>query len=583
MRYSQLLLPTLKETPAEAEVVSHRLLLRAGFIRKLTSGVYTYLPLGLAAIRKVEQIVRQEMNRAGAQEVLLPVVQPADLWIESGRWVKYGPELLRFKDRHERESCLGPTHEEVITDLVRKNVHSYKNLPLNLYQIQTKFRDEIRPRFGLMRGREFIMKDGYSFDGTEDAANATYNKMHEAYQRIFKRCGLSFRAVEADTGSIGGSFSHEFMVLAETGEDTLAICKSGNKAPSGEICNYAANMEKAAGQPPAPLVSEPQLLPLKKIETPGKRKVQAVTEFLGIAPQNLVKTMIYVADGKPVAVLVRGDHEVQPVKLKNMLGAVDVEMADDKQAFGFTGVPTGYLGPVGMKITVVADREVTVMRNFAIGASEKNYHYLNANLGRDFEVSAVGDLRMVTEDDCCPVCGGELEFTKGIEVGHIFKLGTSYSEALQATFLDGNGKEQFFIMGCYGIGVSRTVAASIEQNHDQDGIVFPLPIAPYQVVILNLSPKDEQITQAAEDIYQGLLAAGVEVLLDDRDERPGSKFKDADLIGIPFRVMVGKSFTQEGLIEIRRRDNGQSISVPLSEAVDNLVATIRAELNELSA
>jgi prolyl-tRNA synthetase len=461
MRYSELLLPTLKETPTEAEVVSHRLLLRAGFIRKLSSGVYTYLPLGLASIRKVEQIVREEMNRAGAQELLMPMVQPADLWKESGRWEKYGPELLRFTDRHDRESCLGPTHEEVITDLVRREIHSYRDLPINLYQIQTKFRDEIRPRFGLMRGREFIMKDGYSFDATEEGAEATYQKMYDAYQRIFKRCGLSFRAVEADTGTIGGSFSHEFMVLADTGEDTLAICKH---------CDYAANMEKATVKQPVSLDRE--LLPLQKVETPGKRKVGAVCEFLGISPEELVKTMVYLADGDPVAVLVRGDHEVQPVKLKNMLGAVEVELADDKQVFETTGVPSGYLGPINLNIKIVADLEVEGIKNFTIGANEKNYHVQNTNLGRDFKVSQVGDLRQITEDDPCPDCGGDLELTRGIEVGHIFKLGDSYSKALQATFQDSNSEEQNFIMGCYGIGVSRTVAAAIEQNHDENGIVF---------------------------------------------------------------------------------------------------------------
>ncbi len=577
MRYSQLLLPTLKENPAEAEVVSHRLLLRAGFIRKLASGIYSYLPLGLAAIRKVEQIVREEMNRAGAQEVLLPIVQPADLWVESGRWVKYGPELLRFKDRHNRDSCLGPTHEEVITDLVRMNVHSYRSLPLNLYQIQTKFRDEIRPRFGLMRGREFIMKDGYSFDVDDEGVNVTYQKMYDAYQRIFSRCGLGFRAVEADTGTIGGSFSHEFMVLADTGEDTIAVCKAGD-----DKCGYAANMEKAAGKAPVKPADEPELLPLEKIETPGKRKVAVVTEFLDISPQELVKTMVYLADGKPVAVLLRGDHEVQEVKLKNMLGAIDVELADDKQIFDATGVPSGYLGPVGLKIPVVADREIEVMSNFVIGGGEKNYHMLNANLGRDFEVEKIGDLREVTSEDSCPLCGGELEFTKGIEVGHIFKLGTSYSEALNATYLDRDGKEKNFVMGCYGIGVSRTVAAAIEQNHDKDGIIFPLPIAPYEVVVLNLSPDDEKISGAAEDIYHGLQALGVDVLMDDRDERPGVKFKDADLVGIPYRVTVGKGFSKDGTVEVRSRRDGQTDNLLLAEVVGDLAEKIRREMARLT-
>jgi prolyl-tRNA synthetase len=574
MRYSQMLLPTLKENPSEAEVVSHRLLLRGGFIRRLTAGVYAYLPLGLATIRKVEQIVREEMNRAGAQEVLLPIVQPADLWIESGRWTKYGPELLRFKDRHNRESCLGPTHEEVITDLVRMNVHSYRNLPLNLYQIQTKFRDEIRPRFGLMRGREFIMKDGYSFDLAEEGANLTYQKMYDAYHRIFARCGLAFRAVEADTGTIGGSFSHEFMVLAATGEDTIVICRAAG-------CGYAANLEKASGPVPEAPKEPAELLPLEKVETPGQRKVAAVTAFLGIAPAKLVKTMVYLADDKPVAVLVRGDHEVQEVKLKNLLGAVDVALADDQQIFEATGVPSGYLGPVGLTIPVVADREIAVMRNMVIGGGEKNYHFRNANLERDFRVEKFADLRQVTATDRCPSCGGELEFPKGIEVGHIFKLGTSYSQAMKATYLDKDGQEKFFVMGCYGIGVSRIVAAAIEQNHDQDGIIFPLPLAPFKVVVLNLSPNDEKISGAAEAIYQGLQAIGTEVLLDDRDERPGSKFKDADLVGIPYRVTVGKGFTADGTVEVRRR-GGTTVAVPLADTVALLRAEIDREMSALA-
>ena len=569
MRYSEVLLPTLKETPTEAEVISHRLLLRAGFIRKLTSGIYTYLPLGLASIRKAEQIVREEMNRAGAQELLMPMVQPADLWKESGRWEKYGLELLRFTDRHDRESCLGPTHEEVITDLVRREIHSYRDLPINLYQIQTKFRDEIRPRFGLMRGREFIMKDGYSFDASDKGAEATYQKMYDAYHRIFKRCGLSFRAVEADTGTIGGSFSHEFMVLAKTGEDTLVICKN---------CAYAANIEKAAVPPPENTGEGIELLTQQKVETPGKKKVEAVCDFLGIAPRELVKTMVYLADGDPVAVLVRGDHEVQPVKLKNMLGAVEVELADDKQVFEITGVPRGYIGPIGLEIPVAADLEVAAMVNFTVGANEKNYHVHNANLPRDFKVFQVGDLRQVTEKDRCPSCGGDLELTRGIEVGHIFKLGDSYSRALKATFQDSNSEEQNFIMGCYGIGVSRTIAAAIEQNHDEHGIIFPLPLAPFHAIILNLDPRNEEITAAAESFYHHLQQEGLEVLLDDRDERPGIKFKDADLIGIPYRITIGKHFVQEGEVEIRARADGKTQSLSLEKAMTEVVSSIHYKI-----
>jgi prolyl-tRNA synthetase len=566
MRYSQLLLPTLKENPAEAEVISHRLMLRAGCMRKLTSGVYTYLPYGLAAIRRVEAIVREEMNRAGAQELMMPMVQPADLWRETGRYEKYGPELLRFHDRHERESCLGPTHEEVITDIIRREVHSYRNLPINLYQIQTKFRDEVRPRFGLMRGREFLMKDAYSFDVDDAGASVAYGKMYEAYRRIFTRCGLRFRAVQADSGAIGGSFSHEFMVLAKTGEDTIVVCSS---------CEYAANMEKARVTLAATANDEPQA-ELEKVETPGKRKVEAVCEFMGITPARLVKTMVYLADGKPVAVLLRGDREVEEVKLKNLIGAADVELADDKAVFDATGVPTGYLGPVNIPIRVVADQEVAAMRNFVVGANEKNFHLKNVNLGRDFEVEAVADLRQITTEDPCPECGGRLELTEGIEVGHVFKLGTSYSESMQALFQDSEGQEKPFVMGCYGIGVSRVVAAAIEQNHDDNGIIFPVPLAPYQVIVLNLGGKEEAITEAAEKLYRELQGAGIDVLLDDRDERPGSKFKDADLLGIPFRVTVGKSLTKDGTIEIRRRRDGfTEQAVP-----ESVVALLKARINE---
>ncbi|MGB3210506.1 MAG: proline--tRNA ligase [Desulforhopalus sp.] len=570
MRYSQTLLPTLKETPAEAEVVSHRLMLRAGFIRKLTAGIYTYLPIGLAAIRKVENIVREEMNLAGAQELLMPMVQPADLWVETGRYEKYGPELLRFRDRHERESCLGPTHEEVITDIARKELHSYRNLPINLYQIQTKFRDEIRPRFGLMRGREFVMKDAYSFDLSDEAAGISYTKMYEAYKRIFTRCGLSFRAVQADSGAIGGSFSHEFMVLAETGEDTIVVCKE---------CEYAANMEKAVVN----LVAQEQVdapREIKKVETPGKRKVGAVCEFLGIEPNQLVKTLVFKADDKPVAVLVRGDREVEKVKLKNLLGVADVEMAGDEEVFKATGVPTGYLGPVGATIRLVADQEVAAMQNFYVGGNEKNYHLKNVNYGRDFQVEAVGDLRQITTADPCPECGGQLETTEGIEVGHVFKLGTGYSESMNATFQDKDGQEKYFVMGCYGIGVSRIVAAAIEQNHDENGIIFPVPLAPFTVIIVNLGIHDEKINGAAEKLYRDLQAAGLEVLLDDRDERPGFKFKDADLLGIPYRVTVGKNYASNGTMEIKHRKDGTITEMTPEETIRSLQTTILAELGK---
>lgn len=569
MRYSQLLIPTTKEMPAEAEVISHQLLLRAGFIRKLTSGLYTYLPLGTAALRKVEQIVREEMNRAGAQEILMPMVQPADLWEESGRWQKYGPELLRFKDRHQRDCCLGPTHEEVVTDVARREIHSYRQLPVNLYQIQTKFRDEIRPRFGLMRGREFLMKDAYSFDASEEGAEESYRKMREAYIRIFTRCGLEFRAVEADSGSIGGSFSHEFMVLAKTGEDTLVICQE---------CDYAANLEKAKVAAPEAPQSTAALQDCVKVATPGMKKVDIVAAHLGLTPQQVIKTMIYLADGEPVAVLVRGDREVQSVKLKNLLDANEVELADDDTVWQKTKLPVGYLGPVKLPIKFVADQEVMLMVNAAAGANEKGHHLTGVNPGRDFTPALVADLRQVTVDDPCPLCGGSLRLTEGIEVGHIFKLGTKYSEAMKATFQDADGQEKTMIMGCYGIGVSRVVAAAIEQNHDENGIIFPLPLAPVQAIVLNLDLKNEAISAAAEQVYQELLAAGIEVLYDDRDERPGSKFKDADLLGIPFRVTVGKSFAKDGSIELRARRSGETTMLPHSQAATEIAAKIKAEL-----
>jgi prolyl-tRNA synthetase len=554
----------MKEVPSEAEVISHQLMLRAGFIKKLTSGIYTYLPYGLAAIRRVENIVREEMNRAGAQELSMPMVQPADLWKESGRYEKYGPELLRFKDRHERESCLGPTHEEVITDIARREMHSYRDLPVNLYQIQTKFRDEIRPRFGLMRGREFIMKDAYSFDVDDEAAEVSYRKMYDAYNRIFERCGLEFRCVEADSGAIGGSFSHEFMVLADTGEDTIAVCNE---------CNWAANLEKAEVKMrdrPAGFEQREMV----KVETPGTRKAQSVCEFLGIGPDQLVKTLVLLADGEPVAVLLRGDRELEEVKLKNYLGAADIRPADDKEIFDATGVPSGYLGPINSKIRLLADQEVPAMVNLTVGANEKNYHLQNVNFGRDFEVTEVADFRQLTKDDPCPSCGSAIRLVEGIEVGHIFKLGTSYSESMNAYYQDRDGNERPLVMGCYGIGVSRVVAAAIEQNHDDNGIIFPVPLAPYQVTVLNLGLNDPEVSAAAERIYEQLSEAGIDTFIDDRDERPGIKFKDADLLGFPFRITVGKRFKEKAMVEIRCRQDGTSEDI----GIDDIVSHISAKL-----
>jgi len=569
MRYSQLLLPTTKESPAEAEVISHQLLLRGGFIRKLTSGMYTYLPLGFLVLQKVIEIVREEMNRAGAQEILMPMVQPGDLWKESGRWKKYGPELLRFKDRHERDYCLGPTHEEVVTDIARRELHSYRQLPVNLYQIQTKFRDEIRPRFGLMRGREFVMKDAYSFDVDDAGATKSYEIMRNAYHRVFERFGLDFRAVEADSGSIGGSFSHEFMVLAETGEDTLVICES---------CNYASNVEKAAIAAPAETPPAPDTVPaMEQVDTPGTKKVDRVAELLGITPADIIKTMLYQADGEVVAALVRGDRDVQSVKLKNLLGADDVEPLPEDEVWPRTKLPAGYLGPVGASMKVVADYEVMHMAGVT-GANEKGLHLKNVLPGRDFTPDIVGDLRQITTADKCPLCGGSLVLTEGIEVGHIFKLGTGYSEAMNATYQDNEGREHHFVMGCYGIGVSRVVAAAIEQNHDENGIIFPVPMAPFQVIILNLSLKNEDTCKAAEALYDGLKQKGFDVLYDDRDERPGSKFKDADLLGIPYRVTIGKTYEKSGEVELRHRKTGETVNLSYPQALGHIAQLIEGAL-----
>ncbi len=559
MRMSQLFVPTLKEDPADAEVVSHRLMLRAGMIRKLTAGIYSYLPLGYRSLRKLEQIVREEMDAAGAQEVFLPMVQPAELWIESGRWNIYGTELLRFSDRHKREFCLGPTHEEVITDLVRRDVRSYRDLPLNLYQIQTKFRDEIRPRFGLMRGREFLMKDGYSFDATEQGAEESYRRMQEAYTRIFSRCGLRFRAVEADSGPIGGSFSHEFMVLADTGEDTVVSCDS---------CQYAANMEKAQVRPCEPV--EPSVTgSLTKVSTPGMRTIEEVSQFLRVRPEELVKTLILKTEKSVVAVLIRGDHELNDVKVKNFLNVAELELADERTIQDVTGGPLGFSGPVHLHgITILADNDIRCMPSAVVGANEKDAHLINVNPQTDFHVDNFGDFRAAQAGDACPRCDGTLILSRGIEVGHVFKLGTKYSDAMAATFLDAEGKERPMIMGCYGIGVSRTVAAAIEQNHDENGIIFPPPIAPFTVLITPVGAKSPEIESAAEQVYQALWANGMDVLMDDRDERPGVKFKDADLMGIPFRVTIGKKALGEGKVELKNRRTGDVTLVVLEEIVD---------------
>uniref|UniRef100_A0A7V4LBT0 Proline--tRNA ligase n=1 Tax=Desulfobacca acetoxidans TaxID=60893 RepID=A0A7V4LBT0_9BACT len=557
MRFSRLLIPTLKETPAEAEAVSHILLLRAGMIRKLASGIYDYLPVGLRVLRKVEQIVREEMNRAGAQEVLLPAVQPGELWQESGRWQVYGKELLRFKDRHGRDCCFGPTHEEVITDLVRREVHSYRQLPLNLYQIQVKFRDEIRPRFGLIRGREFIMKDAYSFDLDEAGAEATYQAMYEAYSRIFSRCGLTFKAVEADTGPIGGSFSHEFMVLADTGEDLLASCTA---------CAYAANLEKAEVPPPADPGPPPPGAPAP-VHTPGVRTVEEVAAFLGVSPADIVKTLVYETDQGPVAVLLRGDHEVNEIKVKNLLGVADLLLAGPARVEELTGAPVGFAGPVGLNLPLYADQAVAALAAMVTGANRTDYHLTGVNPQRDLTFTRVADLRQVTAQDPCPRCGGALDILRGIEVGHIFKLGFKYSKALNAKYLDADGQEQYMFMGCYGIGVSRIVAAAIEQGHDADGIIWPWALAPFSVGLVPISINDAATREAVERLYDELSREGLEVLLDDRDERPGVKFKDMDLLGLPLRVVIGPKTLAAGQAEVRERRSRNLTLVSLDQII----------------
>jgi prolyl-tRNA synthetase len=567
MRYTKYFVPTYKEIPSDAEVISHQLMVRAGMIRKLTSGIYTFLPAGLKSIRKVENIVREEMNRSGAIEVLMPAVQPAELWQESGRWDFYGKELLRFKDRHNHEACIGPTHEEVITDLVRKEIRSYRQLPLNFYQIQTKFRDEIRPRFGVMRCREFIMKDAYSFDVDEGGADKSYEIMYDAYTRIFRRCGLKFRAVEADSGSIGGSYSHEFMVLADTGEDEIVNCLA---------CSYAANLEKAEVKA-SKEHSDPTAAqePLQDVQTPNIRTIDELTSFLSVSPDRIVKTLIFVSDGTVVAALIRGDHELNEVKLKNLLGADRLELADPGLVAEVTGAPMGFAGPIGLKTRIIADHAIREMANVVTGANKVDLHFRNVNLNRDFTVDRFADLRIVTRGDRCPRCGEELNFGRGIEVGHVFKLGIKYSKAMKAVFLDERGEEKFFFMGCYGIGIARTVAAAIEQNHDRDGMILPIPIAPFDVIVLPLQVHEAGISEAAEKLYRDLMGQGLDILIDDRDVRPGVKFKDADLLGVPVRINVGARNLKNGQVEMKLRAEPESTLIPLQEAPKRIVAKVK--------
>jgi prolyl-tRNA synthetase len=566
VRLSKYYVPTLKEDPADAEVVSHKLLMRAGMIRKLTSGIYNYLPLGLRSINKVAKIVREEMDRAGAMEVLLPTVQPADLWKETGRWEYYGKELLRFKDRHDRDYCLGPTHEEVITDLVRGEIKSYKQLPINLYQVQTKFRDEIRPRFGLMRGREFIMKDAYSFDKDEEGAEKSYFDMFEAYKAAFSRIGLRFKPVQADSGAIGGDFSHEFMVLADTGEDTIASCKS---------CEFGANLEKAkVAVPDGPDMTGADCPAMEDVATPGAHTVEEVCDFLSITSDKLIKTLLFVVDGKPVAGLVRGDRELNDIKLRNLVGGNEIEFADEALVRKLTNAPIGFAGPAGLDkdVPVYADSELKLATDWVAGANKGDTHVTHLSLGRDCAVAEYADLRVIEPTDPCPECGGAIEFTKGIEVGHVFKLGLKYSEKMEATFLDENGKTKPMIMGCYGIGVSRIVASAIEQNYDENGCIFPPSIAPFEVCLISLGGKDQDVADKAEELYAEIMKMGVDAAFDDRKERPGVKFADADLIGYPMQLVLGGKGLKSGIIEAKDRKTGEKIELPLDGFAEAFVS-----------
>ncbi len=569
MRASKFFISTLKEAPSEAEVISHKLMLRAGLIKRLTSGVYTWMPLGLRVLRKVETIIREELNRSGAIELSMPAVQPAELWIESGRWEQYGPELLRIKDRHERDFCFGPTHEEVIADVVRREVKSYRQLPLNFYQIQTKFRDEIRPRFGVMRGREFVMKDAYSFHVSYEDLQRTYREMYECYSRIFTRLGLKFRAVAADTGSIGGTGSHEFHVLADSGEDAIAYCPHSD---------YAANVELAEAAAPAAPRAAPGA-PLTKVPTPGVKTIAELCAFLQVPAEKTVKAVVVDgADGLPVLLMVRGDHELNLIKagkLTQLKQPVAFSApASIRDAFG---ADPGSLGPVGFKGTVIADRTVAGMADFVIGANENDHHYIGAHMARDFAEPVVADLRNVVRGDACVDGKGSLELCRGIEVGHIFQLRTKYSKALNLAFLDEGGKSQIMEMGCYGIGVTRVVAAAIEQNHDERGVLFPKQIAPFDVAIVPIGmKKSAQVKEAVEKLYAELQAAGLDVLLDDRDDRLGSMLADIELIGIPQRIVVGERGLKTGQVEYQQR----AAKVPALIALGDVISLVKTHACE---
>lgn len=568
MKWSKTFIPTLKENPSDAEVDSHKLMIRSGMIRKLSAGVYTYLPLGTRILNKVIKIIRDEMDKSGAIELFMPALQPLSLIELSGRIDAFGDDLLRIKDRHKRDMALSPTHEEVITDLVKNEVSSYKQLPLILYQIQTKFRDEARPRFGVLRSKEFLMKDAYSFDIDIDGLNNSYQKMYDTYCRIFKRCKLDFLAVEADSGAMGGDVSHEFMVPNENGEDVIVKCRS---------CDYSANIEKAE---PSPVESDDnlELGKLKEVSTPKMTTIKEVSEFLGIESNKMVKTLIYTYDSKNVAVLVRGDHAVNESKLAKVISSNEIALADENTVVKLTNSPVGFSGPIGLKTQIIADQAVSILKNCIVGGNKADTHIMNANPERDFKIDKVSDIRYVKEGDRCPKCNEMLDVSHGIELGHVFKLGTRYSDSLGAKFLDSNGKEQPIIMGSYGIGVNRILAATIEKSHDSNGIIWPLPLAPYEVLIVPINIKDETVMNTATKVYDELCEKGIDTLLDDRDQRPGFKFKDADLIGIPIRITVGKRFKETGELEIKLRSKAEV----LYAKPENMITEIRNLIDSLS-
>ena len=567
MHFSKLFVPTLKESPADAEVISHKLMVRAGMIRQLASGIYSILPLGLRVLRKVEQIIREEMNQIGGQEVFLPSIQPAELWVESKRWDFYGKELLRIKDRHGREFCYGPTHEEVITDIVRREIKSYRQLPILLYQIQTKFRDEVRPRFGIMRGREFMMKDAYSFHADEKDTQHTYHQMAKAYTKIFDRCGLKFKQVQADSGTIGGSFSHEFAVLADSGEDEIGFC---------ETCDFASNLEMAESKPPSPSAPPSTPQDLKEVETPGKKSVKEVAGFLNLPTQQIVKTILLENENGLVTGLVRGDHEINLVKMKNLIGCEWLQPAGEKAFSKHPELHRGYIGPVGLDLPVYADHEISVLHDFVTGANKPSTHFTGVQVQRDLKIEKFGDIRTVQAKDPCPHCeDGKYQVKRGIEVGHIFILGTKYSSAMKAVFLDQHGKENALVMGCYGIGVGRTAAAAIEQNNDERGIIWPRNLAPFQVIIIPVNYSNSDLKNACDTLYNRLQETGIETLLDDRSDRLGGKLKDADLMGIPLQIIIGPKSLSAGQVEIKIRKTNESSLHPYPQVIEDIPSILK--------